>query len=234
VLAFRLHTDDSVTSRPASLVASIVVIFAALLGGAASPLLAQEQCVVVDDFSKSSVGEFPAGWKPRKDAAKDVYKVVEDGGKRALRGDATDLGVQAGKEFSWDLKEYPVLSWAWRPIQFPEGGDERTKKNDSALAVYAVFPHSQFSAKSVKYIWSEKVPKGTRIPQSGGNTQGVVLRTGPGSAWVEERANVLGDYKRYFKSDDVPKPQGVAVLTDSDDTSSRARGDYARFRVCRG
>jgi hypothetical protein len=90
--------------------------------------------------------------------------------------------------------------------------------------------------KSVKYIWSEKVPKGTHIPQTKGNTQGLVLRTGGdvGGAWVEERVNVLEDYKRYFKAGDAPKPEGIGVLTDSDDTSSRARGDYARFRVCRG
>ena len=189
--------------------------------------------MVVEDFSKGAVGAFPAGWKPRKDAGKDVYRVVDVDGKRVLRADAKDIGVQAGKEFVWDLNEYPILAWAWKPVLFPEGADERTKKNDSAVAVYAVFPHSQFAVKSVKYIWSEKVPKGTHIPQSGGNTQGVVARSGAGKEWAEERVNVLADYKRYFKTDDVPKPQGIAVLTDSDDTESRAQGEYARFRVCR-
>jgi len=228
------------TSRLASLVGSAsrallasLVALCALATPGGRQISAQEQCVVVDDFSKGSVGEFPAGWKPRKDSAKDIYKVAEEGGKKFLRAEAKDLGVQAGKEFAWDLNQYPVLSWTWRPLQFPEGADERTRKNDSALAVYAVFPHSQFSAKSVKYIWSEKVPKGTHIPQSSGNTQGLVLRSGGGKEWVEERVNVLADYKKYFKGDEVPKPQGVAVLTDADDTSSRARGDYARFRVCR-
>jgi hypothetical protein len=193
---------------------------------------AQDQCVVVDDFGKARVGEFPAGWKARKDDGKDVYKVAEDGGKRVLRADAKDVGVQAGKQFDWDLKEYPVLAWSWRAVEFPEGADERTNKNDSAASVYAVFPQSSVSVKSVKYIWSEKVPKGTHIPQTRGNTQGVVLRSGA-SGWVDERVNVVEDYKRYFKTDEVPKPEGIGVLTDSDDTSSRARGEYARFRVCR-
>jgi hypothetical protein len=218
-------------SRLASLVASFL-IGAALITLESSPPAAQEQCVLVEDFSKAKVGEFPEGWKARKDDGKDVYKVAEDGGKRVLRADAKELGVQAGKQFAWDLREYPVLVWGWRAVEFPRGADERTKKNDSAAAVYAVFPHTPVSVKSVKYIWSEKVPKGTRIPQTAGNTQGVVLRTG-GTEWVEERVNVLEDYKRLFKTDDVPKPEGIGVLTDSDDTNSRARGDYARFRVCR-
>jgi hypothetical protein len=216
-----------VASRAVALVAGLL-----LLGGA-GVLPAQEQCVVIDDFSKAKVGEFPGGWKPRKDAAKDVYKVAEDGGQKFLRADAKDLGVQAAKQFEWDLKEYPVLAWSWRPAEFPRGADERTGKNDSALAVYAVFPNNAWSVKSVKYIWSEKVPKGTHIPQTRGLTQGLVLRAGPAAEWTEERVNVLEDYKKHFKSDDVPKPEGIAVLTDSDDTSSRARGDYAKFRMCR-
>jgi hypothetical protein len=195
---------------------------------------ARENCRVVDDFSQAAVGEFPAGWTPRKEEARSVYKVAEEGGKRLLRADAKEVGLQAGKQFDWDLKEYPVLAWSWRPVEFPRGADERTKTNDSALAVYAVFPPSPISVRSMKYIWSEKVPKGTHIPQTRGNTQGVVLRTGASNGWVEERVNVLQDFKRYFKSDDVPKPEGIGVLTDSDDTLSRARGDYARFRVCRG
>jgi hypothetical protein len=205
-----------------------------LVAGSAARVPAQSKCVDVEDFSKTAVGEFPQGWRARKDSAKTAYTVAEDGGRRFLHADAKDLGVQIGREFAWDLSEYPVLAWSWRPVEFPEGADERTKRNDSALSVYAVFPHTPVSAKSVKYIWSEKVPRGTHIPQSSGNTQGVVLRTGPGNGWVEERVNVLTDYQRYFKTDEVAKPQGIAVLTDSDDTGSRARGDYARFRICRG
>ena len=212
--------------------ALLVALLIALAVG--HPAIADQQCVVVEDFAKASVGEFPPDWKGRKDSAKDVYTVAEEGKRRFLRADAKDVGVQAGKKFEWNLKEYPILAWAWRPHEFPKGGDERTSRNDSALAVYAVFPHTPVSVKSMKYIWSERVPKGTHIPQTHGNTQGIVLRSGgQAGQWVEERVNVLEDYKRSFKTDEAPKPEGIAVLTDSDDTSSRARGDYAMFRVCR-
>jgi DUF3047 family protein len=206
--------------------ALLVAFVLGVVGGGPPPLRADEPCLVVEDFAKAAVGEFPSGWKGRKDSAKNVYAVAED---------AKDIGVQAAKKLEWDLAAYPVLTWAWRPQEFPKGADERSGKNDSALAVYAVFPHTSMSVKSVKYIWSEKVPKGTHIPQTHGNTQGLVLRSGGElNGWVQERVNVLEDYKRYFKTDQAPKPEGIAVLTDSDDTSSRARGDYAMFRVCRG
>src|SRR5207302_2039033 len=36
------------------------------------------------------------------------------------------------------------------------------------------------------------------------------------------------------RDSETPKPAGIAVLTDSDDTKSSAQGDYANFRACRG
>jgi hypothetical protein len=51
-------------------------------------------------------------------------------------------------------------------------------------------------------------------------------------AWIEERVNIAEDYRRRF-DDRPPKPAGIAVLTDSDDTASSAAGDYADFQVCR-
>jgi hypothetical protein len=45
--------------------------------------------------------------------------------------------------------------------------------------------------------------------------------------------NVLADYQQFFGENETPKPAGIAVLTDSDDTKSTAEGDYATFRVCR-
>ena len=122
------------------------------------------------------------------------------------------------------------------PVQFPLGSDERNAKtNDSALAVYAVFPHTYWSVKSVKYIWSAVVPVGTHLTSSAGLTQVRVLRSGAQGkgGWVEERVNVLEDYRKYFETTEAPKPAGIAVLTDADDTGSSAQGDYASFRACK-
>jgi hypothetical protein len=131
-----------------------------------------------------------------------------------------------------------VLTWSWRPQQFPKDADERrSSSNDSALAVYVMVPYSKIAGpKAVKYIWSEKVPAGTRLDSNMGLTQVRVLRSGAPEKkgeWVEERVNVLDDYKKFFDVKETPKPAGIAVLTDSDDTKSSAQGDYANFRVCR-
>ena len=226
-------------SRGSSLRRAAVAAALALLPGALLPrAIAQPDCITLDDFAKSKVGQFPSDWKPRKDAGKDVYRVMEEGGLRFLRATSRELGVQAARQFEWDLDAYPVLAWSWRPLEFPKGSDEReSKTNDSVLAVYLLVPYSRITGpKAVKYVWSEKVAVGTRLNSNMGLTQVRVLRSGAPEKkgeWVEERVAARDDFKKYFDVGETPKPAGIAVLTDSDDTGSTAQGDYANFRACR-
>jgi hypothetical protein len=195
-----------------------------------------EECVTVENFSKGKVGAFPPDWKPRKDAGLEAYSIQEMGGLRFLHAIAKNLGIQAAKQHEWDPKVYPVLAWSWRPIEFPAGSDERqSQTNDSAVSVYAVFPHTSWSVKSLKYIWSAVVPVGTRLSSSGGLTQVLVIRSGAEKkgSWTEERVNIFENYKKFFDEAETPKASGIAVLTDSDDTKSTAQGDYANFRLCK-
>jgi hypothetical protein len=195
-------------------------------------------CLAIDTFADSQIGQFPVGWRARKDSGKVTYSVQEENGLRFLRAISNGLGIQAGREYEWDLTKYPVMAWSWRARLFPQGGDEReSSKNDSVLAVYMTVPHSRIQGpKAVKYIWSERVPVGTRLSSNMGLTQVLVLRSGAPAnreQWVEERVNALEDYTRLFGEPPAVKPAGIAVLTDADDTRSRAEGDYANFRVCR-
>jgi DUF3047 family protein len=194
-------------------------------------------CITIANFAANGVGEFPSDWKARKDEGKQVYAVRAEGGLRFLRAVSRGLGIQAAKEKAWDLAAYPVLAWSWRPREFPRGADEReSATNDSAVAVYMLVPYSRVRGpKAVKYIWSEKVPVGTHLTSNTGLTQVRVLRSGTAGKgqWTEERVNVRDDYKKFFGESETPKPAGIAVLTDSDDTKSSAAGDYANFRACR-
>ena len=210
---------------------AVLIAFVVLLASH----VAAEDCIVIDDFSKATVGQFPADWRVREDAGKSIYVVQEEAGLRFLHGHAKDQGIQAARQQEWDLNRYPVLAWSWRPVEYPKGADEKVGKNDSALAVYFMVEYSRIRGpKTVKYIWSEVVPVGTRLSSNMGLTQVRVQRTGTQQRgqWVEERVNVRDDWLAYFEEKDVPKPAGIAVLTDSDDTHSSAQGDYAKFRAC--
>ena len=234
-MAPRLHRGNRAMTRAVVLaLAALMLIPLALRAPRAA---AQNECVALENFRSARVGEFPAGWKARKDAGREVYKVAEERGLRFLRAVSKGLGIQAAREVKdWDLAERPVLAWSWRPRQFPENADEREPStNDSPLAVYMLVEYSMVAGpKAVKYIWSGRVPVGTRLTSNNGLTQVRVLRRGaPGGAgWTEERVNVLEDFRKYFEEKGTPRPAGIGVLTDADDTNSTAAGDYANFRAC--
>ena len=227
-------TKHSERGPGVSRLAFVLLVLISLVLSSAVSVRAQE-CIALEDFSAGRVGELPPGWKLRADEGRGVYTIQEEGGRRYLHAASQGLGIQAAKEITWDLARYPVLAWSWRPVEFPAGADERkSKTNDSALAVYGVFPHRMGSVRTVKYIWSAVAPVGARLNSNMGLTQVRVLRTGTGNkgAWTDERVNLLDDYRKYFGVSDTPKPAGIAVLTDADDTKSRAQGDYASFRAC--
>jgi hypothetical protein len=226
-------------SRVHRLALLALVATAGLTVAQAVPPAASTDCIVLDDFSQATVGQFPSGWEVRTDEGKEVYRVREEGGRRYLAAVSKGIGVQAARETKqWDLTTHPVLAWSWRPREFPRSSDERAAgTNDSALAVYMGVPHSRVRGpKAVKYVWSEKVPVETRLSSNAGLTQVRVLRSGRPSTdgWVDERVNVRDEWKAAFKASEIPRPGGIAVLTDADDTKSTAAGDYANFRVCRG
>jgi hypothetical protein len=224
-------------ARLAGALAALGILAGAGRPGPPPPAHAGGECIVLEDFAAAPVGVFPAAWRARKDAGQGVYSVQEEGGLRFLRAFSRGLGIQAARQQEWDLDAYPVLAWSWRPLEFPRGANERDGKNDSALAVYLVVPYSRVAGpKAVKYIWSEVVPEGARLESNSGLTQVRVLRSGAGQRgeWVQERVNARDDFRQFFGTADTPRPAGIAVLTDADDTRSSARGDYANFRACRG
>lgn len=194
--------------------------------------------LVLATFDGESPATFPSGWKSRGDAAEAarVYRVVREDNHQYLHAVADADSVQIGKPVSFDLHEYPVLSWRWRVDELPAGADEReASTNDSAAGVYVVFSggFAGLLPRAIKYVWSTHEPRGTAIPSPRyPNARIVVLESGPNEpgVWKTEAVNVADDYRRLFQAE-PPAPQGIALLTDADNTHSRAVADYDDFRA---
>lgn len=125
----------------------------------------------------------------------------------------------------------PHLALAARGVS--PGADERDPaRNDSVLAVYAVFGTLpvQAAMRAVKYVWSGGVPAGTALP--GPRTGTIVLRSGPAprGEWVTQSVDVRRDQRLFGER--PPRAPGIAVLTDADQTRTRAVGDYGRVQAC--
>ena len=217
---------------PRAAIAASAVAAAAVAAAPAGPVL------VIADFDALPPACFPAGWKSREgeSAAERVYRVASENGAQFLHAVADGESVQIGLPVSFTLREYPLLSWRWRVVELPAGADEReAATNDSAAGVYVVFKGSfgGLLPRVLKYVWSAHEPRGSVFPSPRyANAQIVVLESGSGGAgnWQTEVVDMAEDYRRVFRAE-PPELQGIALLTDADDTGSRAVADYDDFRA---
>jgi len=158
--------------------------------------------------------------------------------------DRSASGVVWKKQY--DVYEYPRLRWRWRVENVYQKGDATKKSGDDyPVRVYVIFQYDPATAsvgKGLKYGFAKAV-YGEYPPDSGLNyvwesrdnpaefvvspytdSMMMFLRE-KGAAkvgqWVEEEADVLGDYRKAFGKD-PPRSASLAVMNDSDDTGEKA------------
>lgn len=147
-----------------------------------------------------------------------------------------------------DLGQYPILEWRWRVDRLPTGADVTSDVTaDAAARVYVTFDYDDLGlldriklallrrvgyakapSRALNYLWASEVDRG-RIVESPYTDQIMILpvRSGPAETgeWIRERRNVLADYRRAF-GEDPPAVNGVAIMTDTDNTADSARALY--------
>ena len=193
----------------------------------------KQESFIVDRFA-GGVDEkgFPKGWSQEKEPGPQSKIAV--GQERDLPfvhllsvNDA--FGIK--KEFSFDIRKYPYLTWRWKATRLPKGGDIRKREtDDQAGQIYVLFPRfpSMINTRSMGYVWDAATPVGT----SGTSTayskmKYVVLQTGTEKLgqWIWETRNVYEDYKKYFQ-ENPPEVGAVLLYINTQHTQSSAEIFY--------
>jgi hypothetical protein len=129
------------------------------------------------------------------------------------------------------------LSWSWRAIALPRGGDECTDgKGDSAAVVYVTWKRA-LRWYTLKYVWSSVAGKGRvcdrkRNPFVAQDT--IIVESGaPLGTWKREEIDLRAEFRKHFEDGDakasVPDFAGFAIMSDGDQTHSESAADYASF-----
>jgi hypothetical protein len=213
--------------------------------------------VLFDDFSSSTVGEFPSGWRWRRnrstgDVAKarrdgvDIFRYIvrETDGNKFLHardehrpGHSVSVYLETKDLFSWEIEEYPILSWRWRVNELPPNADERyTETNDTPASVLVLYGTKfPFTPIAIKYVWSSTLPLGAVAYRPGrGRPYNIVLGSGTErlGEWVTIERNVYDDYVAIFDKNPPDKPTAIVLSTDANRTPGAASdADYDDFRV---
>lgn len=158
-----------------------------------------------------------------------MYGVSKEGTRTILHTLSAGKNICVGKKISLSLSEFPLLSWAWKAVVLPDGAREDVKKkNDSAAGIIIAIKQG-FTLHAIKYVWSSSLAVGS-IVQDGPNAYDKVIVLQSGAihcgTWISEKVNVRDDIKRCF-GERFNRIDGISIMTDSDNTHSKAEAFYA-------
>ncbi|GAA3551544.1 DUF3047 domain-containing protein [Zobellella aerophila] len=179
-------------------------------------------------------------WKPESFAGKTDYSLVFDRQlqRQVLRADSTGSASGLFFEKKIDLDRTPWLSWMWRVEQFPSVTNEQDKAGDDfAVRVYIVVRDGWtfLSTRAVSYVWSQQAMASQSWPNpfTGDKAMMLALRKRTAdSGWMSEKRNLKADLKQLFGKD-FRYIDAVAIMTDADNSNSRAVGYYADIAFTR-
>ncbi len=171
------------------------------------------------------------GWELRHFEGETRYRIVEDGGSKVLEAVSEAGASSLYLEREIDLSGRPVLEWRWK-IEAPLAvADERVKEGDDfAARVYVVAPGEGLFGLpfAISYVWSASAPVGADWPNPfTSKVRMVAVESGAAGAgeWRSYRRDIREDFRRLFGRE-VDELEGVAVMTDSDNSGQRARAWY--------
>src|SRR5574341_310716 len=221
-----------------------------------APALVWAQNGTILEVAKFSVGQvgpgLPEGWKPltfKKVPKLTSYELVKDGESVVVKAvsDASASGLT--KEVRIDPKEYPIVRWRWKVENLLKHSDVSRKDGDDYQdRLYITFefdPEKVSFGKKLKfkagqaifgdipigalnYIGESKTPVGTIVDNAYTDfAKMVIVESGPQKVgtWVDESRNIYDDYKKAF-GEDPPTINGVAIMSDTDNTKERVTAYY--------
>lgn len=226
---------------------AVLLIFGGVVAAMSAPPLLR-----VAAFSSQSPSEsVPDGWTQIRfgeNESSTNYDLVRVSGTVALRAQSQNGASGLLTRTRIDLEEYPILEWRWKVEDLPTEADiAEDVRDDAAARIYVTFDYddlgildrvklaifrrmgySDAPSRALNYLWASHRQRGSARP-SAYTDQIMMLPVRSGSTragqWMRERRNVLEDYRRVF-GEDPPEVNGIAIMTDTDNTGGTARAFY--------
>ena len=210
----------------------------------------------VGRFSESDAA-VPVPWKIERLSEKfppTRYTLRRWDGVVGIEAHAKKSMALFGRPVTVDLKKTPFLCWQWRIDAPLASADLSTKAGDDyAARVYLTFTlppdelgfgtraklalarsiyGDQVPDAALNYVWDNKHPVGTLQDNAyTDRTRMLVRRSGASQAggWVQERRDIGKDFQRAFPGS-KGQLTGLAIASDTDNTSEEAHAGFADFR----
>ena len=181
--------------------------------------------------STTTPGEFPDTtlglWSEKSFSGNTRYELVDEEGRRVLRGSTAGQASVLYKEQTIDLDKTPWLDWSWRIDRTYSGIDEQARDGDdfpARLYVVAQIGFLPWETLAVNYVWASNVPTGT-IWRNPYTDKAVMIAVQSGDThvgeWISQRRNVAEDFAAAFDQP-ISELSGFAIMVDGDNSDQTA------------
>ncbi len=179
--------------------------------------------IIVFDFTDD---EFKT-LKVRKVKGKTTWTLGSNENGNYIKAEAEGTGSGLGKEILINLNKTPFINITWKVEKDLSGIVENSKKgHDFAARVFVVKKTgaTALSNRAVNYVFSSNnsIGKTWRSPYTKKSIDYVLASTKNNlNEWVTVKANVKDHFKKLHNLD-VEKIEGVAIMTDTDNSKLKA------------
>lgn len=185
---------------------------------------AAEQVIPLGEFSKASL----ANWETVTFEGETQYRWQELDGETVLQAKSQASASGYLIKQSIDLEKFPYLNWRWRVEKaLPVLAETQKAGDDYAARIYVIVSGRWFfwQTKALNYVWSSRPVKGQqwRNAYAPDNARMLAVRdsTDNINTWYQEKQNVLTDLQAWL-GEDVDQIDGLAIMSDSDDSQQQA------------
>ena len=163
---------------------------------------------------------------------KTNYSIITENGQSYLKAEAEGQASGLGQEIKVDLNKTPFLNITWKVEQGIPGIKENSKKGHDFAARVSVIKETgslPWQKKAMNYVFSSN--EKTNSHWMGPYRKQIIdyvassLVDSKENSWVTVKLNVKEHFKKFLDLDLV-EIDGVAIMTDTDNTKQKAVSYY--------
>tara|TARA_B100001059_G_scaffold67215_1_gene63954 strand:+ start:7009 stop:7653 length:645 start_codon:yes stop_codon:yes gene_type:complete len=163
---------------------------------------------------------------------KTNYSIIKENGESYLKAEAEGQASGLGREIKVDLNKTPFLNITWKVEQGILGIKENSKKGHDFAARVSVIKETgslPWQKKAMNYVFSSN--EKTNSHWMGPYRKQIIdyvassLVDSKENSWVTVKLNVKEHFKKFLDLDLV-EIDGVAIMTDTDNTKQKAVSYY--------
>lgn len=134
-----------------------------------------------------------------------------------------------------DLNKTPYFNWRWQVENtFPNNKNEQKREGDDfpARVYIAIKPASlEIKPRAISYVWASHAKQFSTWPSPfNNNVMTLALQSGDAHAgqWQSEKRNLKEDIQQLFGMP-IEMVEGIAIMSDTDNTDNSTVAHYQRF-----